>query len=266
MALVILASAGCSPGVTTSALALSLLWPRPTVLVDADPNPTQAVLAGYLGGSAIDPGGLTAVAARHRARRDLDVLSAAMELPGCGGPEQDRWFLPGFAHPAAADVFTPVWQLLAPTLAALHQRHIDVFVDVGRLGSGLPAALMCAAQRILIVTRTSLRDIAALRIHLPHLRAHEAMAEDLPQLLVVGDRQPYSHHELSRAFSIGVAGSLADDPPAARVFSDGERPPRRFGATRLMSSARTVVDAVRTRLTPPGRRPEPADPPLERVS
>ena len=38
MAVVALASASGSPGVTTTALGLALLWPRPVLLVEADPT------------------------------------------------------------------------------------------------------------------------------------------------------------------------------------------------------------------------------------
>ena len=36
MAVVVLASAGHAPGVTTTALGLALTWPRSALLVDAD--------------------------------------------------------------------------------------------------------------------------------------------------------------------------------------------------------------------------------------
>ena len=51
MAVIVLASASGSPGVTTTALGLALLWPRPVVLVDADPvgrfGDSGRLLAGH---------------------------------------------------------------------------------------------------------------------------------------------------------------------------------------------------------------------------
>ena len=38
MALIVLTSASGSPGVTTTALGLALTWPRPVLLVEADPT------------------------------------------------------------------------------------------------------------------------------------------------------------------------------------------------------------------------------------
>ena len=47
MAIVALVSASGSPGVTTTALGLALLWPRPVMLVEADPTGGSGLLAGY---------------------------------------------------------------------------------------------------------------------------------------------------------------------------------------------------------------------------
>jgi sugar diacid utilization regulator len=38
MAMIVLASAAGSPGATTSALGLALTWPRPVLLIEADPT------------------------------------------------------------------------------------------------------------------------------------------------------------------------------------------------------------------------------------
>ena len=51
MAVIALTSASGSPGVTTTAVALAFLWPRPVVLVEADPTGGSAILAGYFRGT-----------------------------------------------------------------------------------------------------------------------------------------------------------------------------------------------------------------------
>ena len=57
MALIVLTSAAGSPGVTTTAVGLALTWPRPVLLVEADPTGGSAVLAGYFRAApAIRPG------------------------------------------------------------------------------------------------------------------------------------------------------------------------------------------------------------------
>ena len=51
MAVIALASASGSPGVTTTALGLAMLWPRPVLLVEADPTGGSGLLAGYFRGT-----------------------------------------------------------------------------------------------------------------------------------------------------------------------------------------------------------------------
>ena len=58
MAILILTSAGGSPGVTTLAVGLALTWPRPVLLADCDPGAHQAILAGYLTGQSSHGKGL----------------------------------------------------------------------------------------------------------------------------------------------------------------------------------------------------------------
>ena len=53
MALIVLTSASGSPGVTSTALGLAMTWPRPVILVDADPTGARAIPAGYFGGAQL---------------------------------------------------------------------------------------------------------------------------------------------------------------------------------------------------------------------
>ena len=51
MAIVCLTSASGSPGVTTTAVGMAFSWPRPVLLVEADPTGGSGVLAGFLRGT-----------------------------------------------------------------------------------------------------------------------------------------------------------------------------------------------------------------------
>lgn len=51
MAMITLVSASGAPGVTSTALALASSWPRPVLLVEADPSGSSALLAGFWRGS-----------------------------------------------------------------------------------------------------------------------------------------------------------------------------------------------------------------------
>ena len=83
MAVVVLCSAGHSPGVSTTALGLALTWPNEVLLVDADRTPTQSVLAGYLRGER--PGqrgfGRLLQAARERRPMAYGVSTAPRHAP-----------------------------------------------------------------------------------------------------------------------------------------------------------------------------------------
>ena len=62
MAVIALTSASGSPGVTTTAVGLALLWPRPVILVDADPTGGPGILAGYFRGTREYEAGLIELA------------------------------------------------------------------------------------------------------------------------------------------------------------------------------------------------------------
>ena len=74
MAVIVLVSAAGSPGVTTSALALALGWPRPVVVVEADPTGGSAVLAGYFRGATAPAGGLLDLVWAERESRLAEAL------------------------------------------------------------------------------------------------------------------------------------------------------------------------------------------------
>ena len=139
MAVVVLASAGHAPGVTTTALGLALTWPRSALLVDADRTPTQAVLAGYLRGAHPGQHGLGRLLQAAREQRPLaEVVDAELlELPPVPATGRAARFLPGFPHPGVVGLFGATWPDLMAVLAA---RPGDVLIDAGRIGAeGLPA-------------------------------------------------------------------------------------------------------------------------------
>ena len=62
MAVIALTSASGSPGVTTTAFGMALLWPRPVLLLEADPTGGSGLLAGYFRGTREYVGGLIELA------------------------------------------------------------------------------------------------------------------------------------------------------------------------------------------------------------
>jgi len=252
MAVHVLCSASGAPGVTTTALGLALTWPRPVLLVDADRTPAQAVQAGYLRGSIDDGRGLVSMLQAHRERHDLgdELLDAATELPppprpasrgGAAEPTVTRRFLPGFSHPQTVDVFAPVWR---PLFQALSDAPFDSVVDAGRIGHrGLPPEVVDAAARLLVVTRTSLPALAALRLHLPGLV--DRAAPGRVGLIVVGPGRPYGAGEVAEAFDLPVDAEIPLDVTGASELSEGlDVSPRWHGQALPRAYAATASSLV----------------------
>jgi hypothetical protein len=236
MSIFVLASAAHSPGVTTLGVALTVHATQSTLLVDANREPDQSVLAGYLSG--IDPQGrgLGGLLQAHRERQPAEHVLESLTLPlGESGA-----FLPGFAHPGMVALFNPVW---ADLVAALEAQPRPVVIDVGRIGAdGLPLPLISAAAGVLVLTRTSLPDLAALRLYLPQLVA--AVGPERAGLVLVGPGRPYSGTEVQRSFGVPIWGHLAWQPEEAAVYSHGTVPTRRH----LTSSYVSDVQALDRRL------------------
>lgn len=244
-----LAAAPGSPGVTATCVGLSLVWPRDVLLVDADRDPAQAVLAGFLQGSDGRGRGLVELARAHREGRPLEREVLHHTLPLAEDGARRRLFLPGFTRPGTALLFARVWGDLGRALQSLDTAGFDVVVDAGRIGAGgLPRELLSVADAVAVVTRSSLRALAATRLYLPDLQQTVGLTRGQLGLLLVGEGQPYSRAEISGQFGLPVWSVLDDDPAGAAVLSEGAPHPRRFGqsayARSLRQTAQTLSELV----------------------
>ena len=243
MALIVLTSASGSPGVTTSALGLALSWPRPALLVEADPTGGSGVLAGYFHGDVAHLGGLIDLALAHRDGTLTEALPlATMPIPGTGVR-----FLPGIRSHTQSRSLVPLWEPLTGALRALERNGQDVIVDAGRLGlAGCPEPLIYGADLTLLLTRSTLPALAGARSWAQTLRTEfeRTGAASSLGVLLVGAGQPYNAREVSKVLQIGVTASLAWDAPAAEVFSRGANPPRRFESAPLLRSLRAAGSAI----------------------
>src|SRR5690606_27542893 len=215
MAVLALASASGSPGVTTTALGLALLWPRPVLLIEADPTGGSGLLAGYFRGTREYDGGLIELALT--ASNLSDALSdVARPIEGTSVS-----FVAGTRSHTQASALRDLWAPLADVLSGLGSTGQDVIVDAGRPGrQGSPEPLLEAADLALLVRRTPLPNLSALRswaaaFQRPALDWHQSA------VLLIGEGQPYSARDVSGAVSLPVLGSLPNDPESAAVFSRG---------------------------------------------
>jgi hypothetical protein len=252
MAVLILVSSSGSPGVTTLAVGLALTWPRPVILADCDPGAHQSVLAGFLSGRSAHGKGLVRIAEAHRDRRPLREVVLDQCEPLVDDPTYRRLFLPGFTKPGSARHFGGVWVDLAEAFERLSDAGYDVIVDAGRLVEpGLPAPLVEHAAQTCLVLRSNLRSVMSARVHLSTLRDHAGLGDASSAalgLVLVGESDPYSRAEISKALAVPVLGVLANDQPAAAYLSDGIPRPRKFDRSGLGSSLHDLSGLLASRL------------------
>lgn len=241
MSVFLLTSAAHSPGVTTLAVALALHSGEPALLVDANREPDQAVLAGYLRGTDPQGCGLGGMLQAYREHRPLATVLPSMLLPLA----ETSAFLPGFAHPGMVSLFAPVWPELADLLEAEAR---PVYVDAGRIGTGgLPPSLVAASSAVAVVTRTTLPDLAALRLYLPQIQ--EAAGSERVGLVLVGPGRPYGAAEIRKRFDVPIWGSLSWQPLEVERYALGADQRRRRTPERYRADVRALAAALAGRDT-----------------
>lgn len=235
MVINILTSASGSPGVTTTAIGLTLHWPESCLLVDGDYQ--QAVLTGYLQGRHVTTNGLVHVmnAARISPQVRDAVWRQSIPLPEDDPDGRRRLLLPGLVSPQAATALHQSWLPIATALRDLDDAGIDIIVDLGRLTpSGIHPALLDVASQILLVTRPTLRAVGAC-----HWAARQLVDQTnslgaatkvallmvrRPPISIANLRVPGEHddREIEEFLPLKVArASVVYDPANAAYLSDG---------------------------------------------
>lgn len=216
MSLYALVSPGGSPGVTTTALALALTWPRPVILAECDPA-CGDILAGLFAGHLPAPRGLLGLAleaGRGAAAIQAELGGQLAPLDGSGR----RAFLAGINDPRQALGLAPFWPAIATALAG---QDADVIADCGRLdaGPGQPMNVLAEAALVVMVMRSSLRQIAGARPRID-LASQLLGGSGRLRLLLVGDAG-HAQGDVAKALGVPVLGSLPNDVRTAAVLSDG---------------------------------------------
>ena len=103
---------------------------------------------------------------------------------------------------------------------------------------------------MLLATRTTLRALAGLRIHLPTL---EDQVRSLPSgrdlgLVVVGPGRPYGSGEIAAQFGVPCWAEVGWDPRSAGVLSDGDPEPRRFRDSSFLGGFRSEAKSISDRV------------------
>jgi hypothetical protein len=249
-----LVSAGGSPGVTTSALALTLGWPSQVILAECDPSGGD-ILAGLFAGHLPATKGIVSLALA--AGQSPDAATAALwhqliELDD----ERGRLLLAGISDPRQGAGLAPAWPVLAAALAGL---PADVIADCGRLDAVRPPDVLSVAALAVLVLRPSLRQVSRARPRIDMLS--QVMGPGRVVLLLVGEGT-HSPREIGKALGVAVAGSLPQDRKTAAVLSDGAGSRRGLPARPLIRAAagagRALRGATGQRPWPPGQAQAPA--------
>jgi hypothetical protein len=242
MAVIALCSAAGSPGVTTTSVALAWNWPRPVMLVEADPVGGSSILAGTFGGMREYRAGLVELATSN-----LDLADAlgdvAEPIEGTGIS-----FVAGPRSHLQVPSLEPLWGRLIDALDARDEAGQDVIVDAGRLGMrGSPEPLLALADLTLIVTRTDLVALSAVRSWAAALVERTPAWRDAG-LLLVGAGQPYSAKEVGKALRLPVVSTVKLDPAAAEVYRSGAPAGRKWATSPYVRSVHATCDAITTRI------------------
>ncbi len=259
MALVAIASAKGAPGVTTAALALAALWPRPVLLADCDTAGGDVALRMPTpAGPPPDPEvGLVSMAAA--ARHGLSAGSLTPHLQQVVGGLD---VLVGLRSPEQGVGLDPLWPALGGLLANLE--GTDVVADLGRVGPGAPTLpLLRSAHLVVLVCRPSVASVFHTRERLAALTTtlrSSSVDAVRTAVLVVADAQQAGdvravHEALARQeHAPDHVWQLSHDAKGAAIFDGAvvSRPER----TLLVRSA-SVVAAAAAAVVAPFTRPAP---------
>lgn len=232
MTMIALCSAKGSPGVTVTALALTLTASRPVVLAECDPVGGD-ITSGYLREVPLAERGIGQLTTSlHRGTLAEDAWGQLVDLAPAPATALTRLLLPGLADPQQAVRWAETrrpgdragWAQLADVLTRSETAaRYDVIADCGRLSAAHPpSAILAAADRVLLVVRPELPSMRAAAVALTALRA-----EDRPpvSLIVIGDR-PYGRREITEHLGIDIAAHLPMDAATAAALSLGDGQPR----------------------------------------
>lgn len=251
MSTVALAAFGTSPGLTTSAIALALQWPRPVLLVEADVLKPTSVVTGFMQGSIGADSGLMGIvqSSLRKVVTPQDIWDFAIPLsatPAQATADTSRWLLAGLPNPAAAKAMRSFWPELLDALARMGADGYDALFDLGRAeqlhGRG---ELLTGTDHLLVAVRSDLTSIAALKAHLPELQAarQDGGASGEMSLIVMDDlahRVP--GREISKFLGLDIVGRIPHAPQAAAKYSSGATVSKR--QTRTYDSSHRAIAAT----------------------
>ena len=266
MALIVIAADKGAPGVTTTALALAAVWPRPVLLAECDPSGGDLVYrfpAAH--GGSLDPrrGLVTLAVAARRGLQPGHLWEHTQKM--AGGLD----VLTGVTNAEQGAGLGTLWGPLGGLFAAMSGG--DVIADCGRLGADGPQYdLVAQAAVVLLVTRPNAGDVIRLRDRATAVAAAASARGRrgfTSAVAVIADQRTLraTAAEVSQALAqgdvpAGLVGGIADDPKGAELLRGAWS--GRLDKTLLIRTARETAQQMATSL--PAARddegPQPAQP------
>ncbi|MEJ7833255.1 MAG: hypothetical protein WKF79_10090 [Nocardioides sp.] len=251
---------------TTTALGLAFCWPRPVLLVEADPTGGSGIFAGYFQGKVEPSAGLIDLALAHRQGTLAETLPQVVR----SWPPSTVSLLSGIRSHDQARSLINLWEPLTSVLRDLRRNGQDVLVDAGRLGlAGWPAPLVMGADLTLLTARNTLPALAGARSWANGLRdsfENAGSAHCFGVLLVdeagrwpktpaskgggvgVPRIRPYNERQVAKTLQVPVVASLPWAPEGADYYSHGAKPPRKWETSALARAYQAAAEAIRARL------------------
>ncbi|MGO2045766.1 MAG: hypothetical protein ACTH2X_00845 [Brachybacterium tyrofermentans] len=240
-----LTSVSGSPGTSTTAVGLTLIWPRDVILLEADTVGVSATLAGFFAGSVapqttildLTPGA------------DFEEQLMSRSTPLTDDQSSVRRLVPGITNPLHGKALSQRWDALALALYDLDRAGIDVIVDVGRIHSPyLAAPILQASDVTALVMRPTITSTLTARTTIKHRRLAEDDGLSAPafHLLTIAAPEAYSASEASRALHQPSLGSLPWAPKHAASLAHGKPRPRGFDSSSYARGLRSLANAMST--------------------
>lgn len=252
MAIYTLMSAGGSPGVTTTGLAVTYAWNGRAMLAECAPAGGN-VLSGFLSGQTeTTSNGLLDLALTITHNPNPAVLwEHVISL------DQDarEWLLlPGLRDPRQAAQLD--WTAIAEVIRHATTDVVDVVADVGALGRpDAPMRLIASSDLAVLLVRPTLRQLHDARPRLEALGRY--VGTSVPVALCVVGRGDHSAKQMSQAlYGLPVIATLPHSPRSAAVLSDGRRTRRSVRISSLIRGASALALAMRRQLD---QKPEVPD-------
>jgi hypothetical protein len=226
MALIAIAADKGAPGVTTTALALAAVWPRPVLLAECDPAGGDLVYRfPDMNSAPLDPrrGMLSLAVAARRGGRPEQVWEHTQKL--YGGLD----VLTGVTNAEQGSGLHLLWGPMGKLLAAVPQA--DVIADCGRIGADGPHYdLLAESSALMLITRPEMGEVIRLRDRIGSIAAgldKRGRRGFRVAVAVLADQKNFGSalgevgQVVAQHGTAVVLGGIADDQKAAAQLGGG---------------------------------------------